>query len=357
MVSTRIFAASLIVVIIASSILTSVYFLSQTPSPAPSGRPLQNVTAYIPGLVDQSAVVVYPAMLEGYYEQNGIAVSPVYTAGIGVAVQDLAADKSGFAFISDGNLFNVVGLEGQNPNASKLVSVASNGNINPVGVIYLKSSGISQPSDLVGKTVGVSAGTLNALEFNVFLNKTGLEGKVNVQNIALPQLPPALLTKKVDAVVMYAANSAGLAPQAEKIGEQISFLRLSDYGMPPVGNGILVQKTLVDSHPDVVEGIVNATMTGIKFCILETSRCIADLVRAQPNFNYDTALADTLAHWNYTWGPPFNDPSKVNTLTPLQLGWQDPATITQVVKLAEQVLNVSGIDPNSVYTNQFVEPP
>jgi NitT/TauT family transport system substrate-binding protein len=357
MVSTKLFVVSMIAVIIASSAITSVYFLSQTARVTPSGKQPANVTVYITGLIDQAAVVVYPAILEGYYEQNEIAISTVQTSGVDAAVQALAADRSGFAFVVQGGIFNIVAYESKNPNATNLVSVASNGNINPVGVLYLKSSGISKPSDLIGKSVGTSPGSLNAQMFDAFLKRAGLQGKVNVQNIAFPQLAPALLTKKIDAVVLYVANVAGLTLQASKIGEEISFFRLSDYGMPPVGFGILVQENLVGNHPDIVKRIVNATMTGIRFCILETPRCVADLIRAQPNFDYDIALADTLAHWNYTWGPPFNDTSKVQRLTPLQLGWQDPGSIPQIVELAEQVYGTSGIDPSSIYTNQFVEPP
>jgi ABC-type nitrate/sulfonate/bicarbonate transport system substrate-binding protein len=356
-VSTRVFVISLIVAIIASSAITSAYLLSQTPAGAPVGKPLQSVNVYLTGTIDQAAVVVYPALQEGYFEQNGIAVTPVATSGVTAAIQALAADRSGFGFVVQGGIFNIVGLEAQNPNVTNIVSVASNGNVNPVGLLYLKSSGISQPSDLVGKTVGTASGSLVEQMFDAFLKRSGLEGKVNVQNIAFPQLAPALLTKKVDAVTLYVANSAGLEPQAEKIGDAISFFRLSDYGMPPVGFGILVQGTLINDHPDVVRAIVNATMTGIRFCILETTSCVADLVRAQPNFDYDTALLNTRAHWNSTWGPPFNDPEKVKSMTALQLGWQDPSSVPTIVELAEEAFGVSGIDPNSVYTNQFVEPP
>ena len=356
MVSTRFFIVSLIVAIVASSALTGVYFLSQTANVTPSGRQLVNVTDYIAGLTDQDGIV-YAPIVEGYYEQNGLVASPVVLAGTAAAVQALAADRTGFAFVVEAGIFNIVAYEGQNPNATKLVSVASLGSVNPVGVLYLKSSGISKPSDLVGKTVGAPSGSLSAQMFDAFLKKEGLEGKVNVQNIAFPQLAPALLAKKIDAIAQYVANAAGLGPQAKAINEQISFFSLSDYGMPPVGFGILVQQNLVADHPEVVNGIVNATMTGIRFCDLDTPRCVADLIRVNPTFDFNIALLDMRAHWNYTFGPPFNDPTKVEGLTPLQLGWQDPGSVPRIVQLAEEVYNVSGIDPNSVYTNQFVEQP
>jgi NitT/TauT family transport system substrate-binding protein len=353
MVSTKVFAVSLIVAIIASSAITSAFFLSQVPKVTSSGKQLVNVTDYVAGMTDQNGIV-YAPIVEGYYEQNGIVATPVILSGTTAAVEALAADRSGFAFVVEASIFNIVAYESQNPNATKLVSVASMGTVNPVGVLYLMSSGISKPSDLVGRTVGSPFGSLSAQMFDAFLKKAGLEGKVDVQNVAFAQLAPALLAKKVDAIVQYVANVAGLDPQAKKINEAVSFFSLSDYGMPPVGFGVVVQKGLVDNHPDVVKGIVNATMTGIRFCIMDTPRCVADLIRVNPTFDFDIALADMRAHWNYTFGPPFNDPSKVQTLSPLQLGWHDPRSVSEIVQLAEEIYQTSGIDPNSVYTNQFV---
>jgi len=136
----------------------------------------------------------------------------------------------------------------------------------------------------------------------------------------------------------------------------VSFFSLSDFGMPPVGLGIVVQRNLVDNHPDVVQGIVNATMTGLRFCILETIPCVADFIKVNPTFDFDVSVADLHLHLNYTFGMPFSDPNKVQKLTPLQLGWRDPESAQQIIQLAGQMYQTSGIDPNSVYTNQFVEP-
>lgn len=357
MVSNKVFVISLLIAIIASSAVTSVFFLSQAPMITPSGEHLVNVTDYIAGLSEEDAPV-YAPIVEGYYQQNGIVATPaMITAGTTAAVEALAADRTGYAFVVYGSIFNIVAFEAQNPNGTKLVSVASNGNTNPIGVVYLTSSGISKPSDLVGKTVGAPSGGLSVLMFDAFLNKEGLEGKVNIENVGFAQLAPALFTKKIDGIVQYTANVPAEAIEAKAFNETLSYLSLSDYGMPPVGFGILVQQSLVDNHPEVVRAIVNATMTGIRFCILDLRGCIADLIKEQPQFDFNIALSENQAFFDTAMGVPFNDTSKVQNLTALQLGWQDPATMSQVVQLAEQIYNISGIAPNSVYTNQFVEQP
>jgi ABC-type nitrate/sulfonate/bicarbonate transport system substrate-binding protein len=219
MVSTKTLVVLLIVAIVASSAITSAYFLSQAPKVAP-GKQLVNVTNYVTGMTDQD-VIVYAPIMEGYYEQNGIVVTPVIMSGTAAAVQALGAERSGFAFVVQASIFNIVAYESQNPNATKLVSVASLGTVNPIGVLYLTSSGISKPSDLVGRTVGTPFGSLSAQMFDAFLRRTGLEGKVNVQNVAFAELASALLTKKIDAIVQYVANVAGLDPQAKKINERV----------------------------------------------------------------------------------------------------------------------------------------
>ncbi len=135
-------------------------------------------------------------------------------------------------------------------------------------------------------------------------------------------------------------------------------LLLSDYGLPNLGLGILVQKKLVSDHPDVVRGIVNATMQGMRFCVLEPALCVADFVKANPTFKFDESLADFDLFINFTLGPPFNNATRVTQLTALQLGWHDQKEVAQLVEFAKVMYDASAeLSPESVYTNQFVEQP
>ena len=152
MISTKVFTASLILAVVLSSVVTSAYFLTLAPSStsAPS-KQMVTMTRYVGGLTDTESPW-YAADVEGYYRQNGITISYVNLEGTSAAVNAVAADRTGIAF-TVGSLVDILVYQTNNPTGTKLVSVASFGNVNPVGVLYLKSSGISKAEDLVGKTV------------------------------------------------------------------------------------------------------------------------------------------------------------------------------------------------------------
>jgi len=356
MVSTRVFVASLIVAIALSSGITSAYFLTLTPSTSRPTKQLVTVTRYVGGLTDTESPW-YAADVEGYFNQNGVSLAPVVLEGTSAAVTAVAADRTGYAF-AVGSLVDIIVYQNNNPTGTKLLNVASFGNVNPVGVLFLKSSGISTAQDLVGKTVGTPQGSLSARMFDAFLKKQGLTGKVNVQNVGFPALAPSLFAKKVDAICQFAAAYGSLDQQAQGLHDRVGFFFLSDYGLASTGQGLVVQKTFADAHPEIVKGIVNATMAGIQFCVLNSALCVADMIKVNPTFKFADALATVQLMWNFSYGPPFNDPAKVKQLTPLQLAWRDPKQVTDVIQLAKDVFGVTiTVDPSTIYTNQFAQSP
>jgi ABC-type nitrate/sulfonate/bicarbonate transport system substrate-binding protein len=355
MISTKRLLISIILTIIVSSSVVGAYFVFLTPPTTPP-RNMIKVTRYVGALAD-SETVFFAADVEGLYEQNGISLTQVITGGTTVAIQALAADKTSLSFVW-GSLINIVLFESQNPNSTELISIASTGHANPVSVQYLKSSGISKPSDLVGKVVGVNPTGLSFTMFQAFLKQNGLSDKIRIEMIGVPALIPALLSRKVDAIVQFATNFAILSANAKEINEEASMLLLSDYGLPNLGLGIIVQKKLVSDRPDVVKRIVNATMQGMRFCVLEPASCAADFVRINPTFKLNETLQDFGLFINFDLGPPFNNPSRVANLTALQLGWHDQKEVVQLVEFAQEIYNVPAeLSPESVYTNQFVEQP
>jgi NitT/TauT family transport system substrate-binding protein len=355
MVSTKHFLIATILTIIALSTVVGAYFVFLAPPTTPPGNMIK-VTRYVGALSDNEAVF-FAADVEGFYEQNGISLTQVITGGTTVAIQALAADKTSLSFVW-GSLINIVLIEGQNPNSTELISVASTGHENSISVMYLKSIGISKPSDLIGKVVGINPTGLSFIMFQAFLKQTGLSDKIHIEKIGTPALIPALLSRKVDAIVQFADSFAKLSANAKEINEEAGLFRLSDYGLPNLGLGIIVQKKLVSDRPDVVKRIVNATMQGMRFCVLQPASCAADFVKVNPTFQFNETLQDFRIFINFTLGPPFNNPSRVANLTALQLGWHDPKEVAQIVEFAKEMYNASAEpSPESIYTNQFVEQP
>jgi ABC-type nitrate/sulfonate/bicarbonate transport system substrate-binding protein len=347
--------AVVVLILIASLTLIGGYLAVLAPSTMRQNSSVQ-VTRFIGALADNEAPF-FAADAEGFYEQNHISLAQVVTGNTNVAIQALAADNTGLAFVWASVIYIVL-LQSQNPNSTQLISVASTGHKNPLAVMYLKSSGISKPSDLAGKLVGMIPSSLPSLMFEAFLKQNGLYGRVHTVTMGISELFPALLSKKVDAIVRFADGFGSLSANAKEMNEEAGFLLLSDYGLPNLGFGIIVQKKLVSEHPDIVKEIVNASMQGIRFCVLEREPCVADFVKANPTFKFNESLSDLGLLINFTLGPPFDDPSRVANLTALQLGWHDKSEIAQIIEFAKEIYNLpTELSPQSFYTNQFVEQP
>jgi len=92
LVSTRVFAVSLVIAILATAAATSAVFL--TVYPPGSGKQVVGVTRYVGGLTTDEAPAYVP-QAERYYLQNGIDVTPVILSGTSAAVQAVGADKTG----------------------------------------------------------------------------------------------------------------------------------------------------------------------------------------------------------------------------------------------------------------------
>lgn len=119
-----------------------------------------------------------------------------------------------------------------------------------------------------------------------------------------------------------------------------------------------MQKKLVSERPDVVRRIVNATMQGIRLCVLQQALCVSNFVKINPTFKFNESMADFDLFLNFDLGLPFNNTKRVASMTALQLGWHDQEEVAELVAFAKEMYNTPlGLTPEFVYTNQFVEQP
>ena len=183
------------------------------------------------------------------------------------AHQAVAADRTGVAF-THGSILDQMLIADQNPDAPPLIGIAAGAMKNPVGVMFLQSSGIKTPADLRGKKIGVPTGSLSEQYLDVFLAKQGIpKSAVTIINTAFAAQQGALLTKQVDAISAFARAIASLeiaVPANDKIG---SFL-FGDYNMPSPLAGVTIQKSLLDKQPLVARAIALASVESFHFCVV-----------------------------------------------------------------------------------------
>jgi NitT/TauT family transport system substrate-binding protein len=311
------------------------------------------VNSYVGG-VTSSAPHDYAGVTEGIYAKHKLKLNFIVLAGTSQAVQAVAADRTGVAF-THGSILDQMLIADQNPDAPPLIGIAAGAMKNPVGIMFLQSSGIKTPADLRGKKIGVPTGSLSEQYLDVFLAKQGIpKSAVTIINTAFAAQQGALLTKQVDAISAFARAIASLeiaAPANDKVG---SFL-FGDYNMPSPLAGVTIQKSLLDKQPLVARAIALASTESFHFCVVNPEKCIEHFV-AQ---NQGRDIPQTLAEWKVAMSAQYGVSTETaKTKRPGQLGWYDADFIAKTLPELKTLFNIKKtFDPTTLYTNQFVERP
>jgi NitT/TauT family transport system substrate-binding protein len=312
------------------------------------------VTEYVGG-VTTSAPQDFAADAEGIFAQNGLKVNFAILEGTSQAVQATAADRSGLAF-TQGDILDEMLIADKNPDAPALIGITGNEPRNPVAVVFLKSSGIEKPSDLVGKRIGVPTGSLSEQYLDIFLQKQGVsKDQVTIQNIDFSALHPALMQKQVDAVCEFARGLASLNIVAPQQNESVGSFLFGDYNLPSPLGALVVQKSLLDNNPQVAKAIATASTQALYFCATKPEQCVKDFVAENPGRDYD----QTLAEWQVALKAQYGlDPQTVQGMQPLQVGWFDPDLVKNTIPDLQTLFSINkSFDPATLYTNQYVQHP
>jgi NitT/TauT family transport system substrate-binding protein len=209
----------------------------------------------------------------------------------------------------------------------------------PIAVISSADSGIEEPADLNGRSVGIP-GFFGAsyVGYIGLLSANNLqETDVNTSDIGFSQIE-AFMTDQVEAVVGYTNNEPlQLAAQ----GEEINVINVSDY-IDMVANGIITNETFMAENPNQVEAFVGAILRGLEDTL------------ADPTAAYEITK-------NYVEGL---DDSRMNVLEASlglweaeTLGITDPASWdnTQEILLQINFIDAPLDNLEDAYTNRFVQ--
>lgn len=215
-------------------------------------------------------------------------------------------------------------------------------------VIFAKSdAGITQPSDLAGKTIGIP-GPFGAsyVAFRGILEAANLtEADVKLESIGFTQAA-AVSEGTVDAAVDYGVNGPVVLAQA---GVETTQIKLDDYLQMPA-NGLVTNEETLANNPELVGKMVRASLKAVQYTLDNPDEAFAIALKFVPEAGGENEAANravfdaVLAYWA---------PAADRTLGATDLAaWQTVAEFMQRIGLVEIV-----VPAEELFTNDFVPAP
>ncbi|MFD7024609.1 ABC transporter substrate-binding protein [Promicromonospora sukumoe] len=194
----------------------------------------------------------YYGVEQGIFEDEGIDLTIQPGNGSGNTVQQVAQRNTDFGWADTPPLAN--GISSGMPVRSVGVFLQTG----PSSVEFFEDQGITEPADLVGKTVGGTPGDAMYGTFPAWLEINGVDpADVTVVNVDAAGKIAALIEGKVDAIQGFHHDQA---PTIEnQTGKEVSALPFSDFGMNMLGTGLLAHEATIEGDPELVQAMVRAT--------------------------------------------------------------------------------------------------
>jgi len=243
---------------------------------------------------------LFVAQEEGFFAKNGLIVSLVRVQ----ATASMAALGSGelqVAFVGGQDLVNA-NLSGA---SNVMVAVSSD---YPVFSLYVQR-GITRVQDLAGKTIGVTvAGSSSETTAKLFLTHFGLLGQVQIVHTGANVLAElAALERGIVASAVISPPSTVKAANAGFV-ELINGIRL---GVPFTHDGMIVARTYLKEHRDVVERFLRAYRDAWTFTAAPANESAVLKVLA----SY-TKVSPEMARGGYDYILPIWSGKKIPTVDP-----------------------------------------
>jgi putative hydroxymethylpyrimidine transport system substrate-binding protein len=198
---------------------------------------------------------LYLAQAKGYFKDEGLEVDihPPSNPEDIIKVVAAGTDNFGISYQTEVLTARAAGVP------IKSVAAIVQHPLNTIMV--LKGSGITRPKALEGKKVGVTGVPSDEPLLRTMLEADGASlDKVERVNVGF-DLIPALLTKKVDAVIGSYEVHEGIV--AELQGQPVEALRVQDWGVPDYYELVLVTgDKMVKENPEIVRKFLRATSKG-----------------------------------------------------------------------------------------------
>ncbi len=279
----------------------------------------------------------YAAQKQGYYADENLEVTllPGETDHIG----EVVSGEANFGAATG------TGLVLARAEGKPVTAIAAVIRQSPLAVMTMADSGITKPQDLVGKTVTVASPNLDTgwdIQFLAMLEEAGVDkSQINLIPVEEYGIGP-LVRGETDAIGFAWSASEGVA--AKLGGYETNLMFMSEYNVLEHPVVLFTSEKMIEEQPDVVERFVRATLKGHRYAVEHPDEA------ARYTLEWDDELDGTWLKSSMQAYVPLIDTGDA------PIGWMDAEVwqSTQDILLAQGFIN-SPVEPDGLYTNQFVE--
>ena len=205
-----------------------------------------------PWINDAEFIGYFVAIENGYYKDEDIEYN--YLPGGPEIVSDsvLLAGNCEVALTTPDVTINAISKQKD----AKFKIIGTQYQKNPLGIVSLKKNNITEPTDLIGKTLAVPPA--NQITIEAFLRINNIDKK-NVRIVPYQYNPGPLLNGEVDATLDFVTN-VPYTIQQENV-EPTSFL-LYDYGFQIFNDTVVVTEEYLNKNRDLLVKWLRASRKG-----------------------------------------------------------------------------------------------
>ena len=201
---------------------------------------------------------LYQAEQAGYFAEEGLTVKLQSPAGTNDAISMVAAGQADIGLYYQQDIIQ--------SRADQNIPVKSIGAVvqSPLNIVLsLKDKNITEPKDLVGKTIGYAGTELSeALIHSIMKNSGASADDVEMIDVGF-ELMASMTTGQVDATIGCLVNHE--VPQMEKEGFEVNYFFPDDFGVPQYYEGVfLANDIMIENEPEVLKGFLRACEKGFE---------------------------------------------------------------------------------------------
>ena len=281
---------------------------------------------------------LYLAQERGYFEEENLEVDIYVPGDPADGLRAVGAGEDEFTISYQTDVLIARGEEIPVKSVAALVQHPLN------SIMSLTKTGIERPADLAGKRIGYAGVPSDEALLESILESDGLTtDDVEMVNVGFSLIPP-LLAGRVDAVIgAYWVHESFLI---EREGEEVSVLRIEEWGVPDYYELVLVSNDdMVENNGDVIERMVRAISRGYADAAADHTAALDALMDAAPETDRELeeeGIVLLAPYWTDDGAVPFGQQTAER--------WESYADWMKGAGMLGD-----DVDPADAFTNEFVE--